>query len=78
MASLASYLVAQGGNQVELLYFSDINVTLNFVANAPALLGWDPTPRFADSIVRVATSQARKVASGADHRPDWSPPTACR
>ena len=29
--------------------------TSNFVANAPAVLGFDPFPRFADYIVRVAT-----------------------
>ena len=36
------------------MYFYDVNATSNFVANAPAVLGFDPTPRFADYIVRRA------------------------
>jgi hypothetical protein len=35
-----------------------VNATSNFVANAPAVLGFDPTPRFADYIVRVAERSA--------------------
>jgi len=46
------YLVGRRNGGV---YFYDINATSNFVANAPAVLGWDPTPRFADYVVRVAT-----------------------
>jgi len=38
-------------------YFYDVNATSNFVADAPAVLGFDPFPRFADFIVRVATGQ---------------------
>lgn len=45
------YLVGRADG---LIYFYDINATSNFVANAPALLGWDPTPRFADYIVQRA------------------------
>ncbi len=37
------------------LYFYDVNATSNFVADAPALLGFDPTARFADYILAVAT-----------------------
>lgn len=37
-------------------YFYDVNATSNFVANAPAVLGFDPFPRFVDFIVRVATT----------------------
>jgi hypothetical protein len=46
------YLVSRADGRV---YFYDINATSNFVANAPAVLGFDPTPRFADYIVSVAT-----------------------
>ena len=46
------YLVSRADGRV---YFYDINATSNFVANASAVLGFDPTPRFADYIVSVAT-----------------------
>ena len=46
------YLV---GRQDGRVYFYDVNATSNFVANAPDVLGFDPFPRFADYIVRVAT-----------------------
>jgi hypothetical protein len=46
------YLV---GREDGRAYFYDVNATSNFVANAPAVLGFDPFPRFADYIVRVAT-----------------------
>ena len=36
------------------IYYYDVNATSNFVANAPAVLGFDPTARFVDYIVRVA------------------------
>lgn len=45
------YLVGRADG---LIYFYDINATSNFVANSPAVLGWDPTPRFADYIVQRA------------------------
>ena len=48
------YLVGSADGRV---YFYDVNATSNFVANAPAVLGFDPTPRFADYIVRVATGK---------------------
>jgi len=37
-------------------YFYDVNATSNFVANAPDVLGFDPFPRFADYIVKAATT----------------------
>jgi biotin carboxylase len=46
------YLVGRDDGRV---YFYDVNATSNFVANAPAVLGFDPFPQFADYIVRVAT-----------------------
>jgi biotin carboxylase len=44
------YLVDRDGRQ----HFYDVNATSNFVADAPALLGFDPTARFADYIEAVA------------------------
>jgi len=49
------YLVGRADGQI---YFYDVNATSNFVANAPAVLGFDPTARFADFIVRTALSGA--------------------
>ncbi len=45
-----------------LTYFYDVNATSNFVADAPALLGFDPTARFADYILAVAAG-ARPVSA---------------
>lgn len=45
------YLVNRADGHV---YFYDVNATSNFVADAPALLGFDPTARFADYILAVA------------------------
>jgi hypothetical protein len=45
------YLVDRADGQV---YFYDVNATSNFVADAPAVVGFDPTARFADYILRVA------------------------
>jgi len=50
------YLVGREDGRV---YFYDVNATSNFVADAPAVLGFDPFPPFADYIVRVATSGLR-------------------
>jgi len=36
------------------LYYYDVNATSNFVADAPAVVGFDPTARFVDYIVHVA------------------------
>jgi glutathione synthase/RimK-type ligase-like ATP-grasp enzyme len=49
------YLVGRADGRV---YFYDVNATSNFVADAPAVLGFDPFPLFADYIVRVATARA--------------------
>jgi biotin carboxylase len=49
------YLVGRADGRV---YFYDVNATSNFVADAPAVLGFDPFPRFVDYIVRVATARA--------------------
>jgi biotin carboxylase len=49
------YLVGRADGRV---YFYDVNATSNFVADAPAVLGFDPFPRFADYIMRVATAGA--------------------
>ncbi len=45
------YLVERADRQV---YFYDVNATSNFVADAPTLLGFDPTARFADYVLAVA------------------------
>jgi glutathione synthase/RimK-type ligase-like ATP-grasp enzyme len=45
------YLVSRTDGQI---YFYDINATSNFVANAPEVVGFDPTQRFVDYIERVA------------------------
>ncbi len=44
------------------VHFYDVNATSNFVADAPALLGFDPTARFADYILAVANG-ARPVSA---------------
>ena len=49
------YLVGRADGRV---YFYDVNATSNFVADAPAVLGFDPFPRFVDYIVRVGTAGA--------------------
>ncbi len=54
------YLVGRADGRV---YFYDVNATSNFVANAPAVLGFDPTLRFADYIVGVATRGTRRGAA---------------
>ncbi len=54
------YLV---GHEDGRVYFYDVNATSNFVADAPAVLGFDPFPPFADYIVRVATSGRNRATS---------------
>ena len=54
------YLVGREDGRV---YFYDVNATSNFVADAPAVLGFDPFPPFADYIVRVATSGRDRATS---------------
>ena len=53
------YLVGRADGQ---LYYYDMNATSNFVANAPEVVGFEPTVRFADYIARVAHSAARRAA----------------
>lgn len=50
------YLVGQDDG---LIYFYDVNATSNFVANAPAVLGFDPFRPFVDYIERVAREGKR-------------------
>jgi hypothetical protein len=45
------YMVSRADGRI---YYYDVNATSNFVANAPAVVGFDPTARFVDYIVRVA------------------------
>src|SRR5262249_56617446 len=45
------YLVSKADRK---LYYYDVNATSNFVANAPAVVGFEPTERFVDYIVDVA------------------------
>jgi biotin carboxylase len=54
------YLVGREDGRV---YFYDVNATSNFVADAPAVLGFDPFPPFADYIVRVATRAGDRATS---------------
>jgi hypothetical protein len=54
------YLVSRADGRI---YYYDVNATSNFVANAPALLGFDPTVRFADYISRRALPAAGRVAA---------------
>jgi glutathione synthase/RimK-type ligase-like ATP-grasp enzyme len=50
------YLVSRDDGR---LYFYDVNATSNFVANAPAVLGFDPFRPFVDYIERVARAGRR-------------------
>ncbi|HEX9709161.1 MAG TPA: hypothetical protein VGB42_04250, partial [Candidatus Thermoplasmatota archaeon] len=54
------YLAAQADG---LIYYYDVNATSNFVANAPAVLGFDPTARFVDYITRRALRGTRRAAA---------------
>lgn len=56
------YLRYKGDGQV---YYYDMNALSNFVAEAPTLLGFDPTRRFADFIVAVATGAVEPVSRSA-------------
>jgi len=56
------YLRYRGDGQI---YYYDMNALSNFVADAPALLGFDPTRRFADFIVAVATGAAEPIGRSA-------------
>jgi D-Ala-D-Ala ligase-like protein len=54
------YLVSRVDGRV---YYYDVNATSNFVANAPAVVGFDPVSELADSIERVATGAGRRAAA---------------
>ena len=54
------YLVAKADGNI---YYYDVNATSNFVANAPEVVGFDPTARFVDYIVRAAQGGARQLAA---------------
>jgi biotin carboxylase len=53
------YLVSKADGQI---YYYDVNATSNFVANAPTVVGFDPTPRFVDYIAEVARRGAKPRA----------------
>jgi hypothetical protein len=50
------YLVSKADGTI---YYYDVNATSNFVANAPAVVGFEPTERFVDFIVEVAQHGGR-------------------
>jgi len=54
------YLVSKADGRI---YYYDVNATSNFVANADAVVGFDPTARFADFIVRRALRQTQAAAA---------------
>jgi glutathione synthase/RimK-type ligase-like ATP-grasp enzyme len=54
------YLVNKVDGRV---YYYDVNATSNFVANAPAVVGFDPVAEFVDYIQRVATGAGRRAAA---------------
>jgi glutathione synthase/RimK-type ligase-like ATP-grasp enzyme len=54
------YLVAKADGRI---HYYDVNATSNFVANAETVVGFDPTARFADFIVRRARSEAQPAAA---------------
>ncbi|MBI3634631.1 MAG: hypothetical protein HY216_00250 [Candidatus Rokubacteria bacterium] len=53
------YLVGRDDGRV---YFYDVNATSNFVADAPAVLGFDPFVPFVDFIERVAIEGRHRAA----------------
>ena len=53
------YLVSKADGRI---YYYDVNATSNFVANAEAVVGFDPTARFADFIVRRARRESQAAA----------------
>jgi glutathione synthase/RimK-type ligase-like ATP-grasp enzyme len=54
------YLVSKADGRA---YYYDVNSTSNFVANAETVVGFDPTARFADFIVRRARREAQAAAA---------------
>ena len=45
------------------IYYYDVNATSNFVANAPDVVGFDPTARFVNYIVRAAQGGSKQLAA---------------
>jgi hypothetical protein len=54
------YLVNAGDGRI---YYYDVNATSNFVANAAAVVGFDPVTQFVDYIERVAAGADRRAAA---------------
>ena len=54
------YLVSKADGR---FYYYDVNSTSNFVANAEAVIGFDPTARFADFIAHRARREPRTAAA---------------
>src|SRR5262245_42468408 len=54
------YLVSKADGRI---YYYDVNSTSNFVANAEAVVGFDPTARFADFIVQRARHETQAAAA---------------
>jgi glutathione synthase/RimK-type ligase-like ATP-grasp enzyme len=54
------YLVSKADGRI---YYYDVNSTSNFVANAESVVGFDPTARFADFIVRRARRETQPAAA---------------
>src|SRR5262245_24849708 len=54
------YLVSKADGRI---YYYDVNATSNFVANAEAVVGFDPTARFADFIVQRARHETQAAAA---------------
>jgi glutathione synthase/RimK-type ligase-like ATP-grasp enzyme len=54
------YLVAKADGRI---YYYDVNATSNFVANAETVVGFDPTPRFADFILGRALQEVQSAAA---------------
>jgi len=54
------YLVGRADGRI---YYYDVNATSNFVANAPEMLGFDPTARFAEFITRVALAGTKATSA---------------
>ena len=54
------YLVSKADGRI---YYYDVNSTSNFVANAETVVGFDPTARFADFILRRARREPRTAAA---------------
>jgi hypothetical protein len=51
------YMVRKSDGKI---YYYDVNATSNFVANAPAVVGFEPTERFVDFIVEIARRGGRR------------------